>query len=154
MSATASSGIRQLTTFSLGDFQYGIDVMRVQEVTNSLPVTQIPIAPDYVKGLINLRGQIATGIGLNELFGLARTEKDTSKMTVICKVDGSLLSLFVDTIGDVIEIPDADYEPIPDTIQGPIRKFMTGVYKTKGSIISIVDLDKLASELNQTLEKQ
>lgn len=144
--------IRQLTTFTLGSNKYGIDVMRVQEVTNSLPVTKIPLAPHYVLGLINLRGQIAIAVGLSELFGIAETKKITTNMTVICRIDGSLLSLFVDSIGDVIEIPETEYEPVPDTIKGPIRKFMSGVFKTKDSIISIIDLDKMTKELNQNLE--
>ncbi len=144
--------IRQLTTFSLGEYKYGIDVMKVQEVTNSLPMTKVPIAPNYVRGLINLRGQIATAIGLRELFGLGQSQPDTTRMTVICKIDGALLSLLVDSIGDVIEIPDVDYEPVPDTVQGQIRKFMSGVYKTKEAILSIIDLDKLNEELNRTSE--
>lgn len=153
-SRLSSPTARQLTTFSLGNNIYGIDVMRVQEVTNTLPVTRIPIAPDYVCGLINLRGQIATAIGLHQLFGIGSEGSGDSKMTVICKFDGALMSLFVDSIGDVIEISESDCEPVPDTIKGPVRKFMSGVYKTKGQILSIVDLDKLASTLNQNLEKQ
>jgi purine-binding chemotaxis protein CheW len=148
----SNHGIRQLTTFSLGDFRYGIDVMKVQEVTSSLPMTKIPIAPDYVRGLINLRGQIATAIGLRELFGLGPSKADSNSMTVICKVEGSLLSLLVDSIGDVIEVPDVDYESVPDTVSGPLRKFMSGVYKTQGAIISIIDLDKLTLELNQSIK--
>ncbi len=146
-----SRKVRQLTTFFLGDFQYGIDVMRVQEVTNSLPMTKIPIAPHYVRGLINLRGQIATAIGLHELLALGPSVAVEAKMTVICKVDGALLSLLVDSIGDVIEIPDADYEPVPHTIQGAARQLMGGVYKTKGTILCILDLDKLTAELNQSV---
>jgi purine-binding chemotaxis protein CheW len=142
-------GIRQLTTFTLGTNQYGIDVMRVQEVTNSLPMTKIPIAPNYVCGLINLRGQIATAIGLQELFDIKTEKVEETKMTVICRVDGALLSLLVDSIGDVIEVPDTDFEPVPDTIKGKVRSFMGGVYKTKGAIISVIDLDKLNGELNQ-----
>jgi purine-binding chemotaxis protein CheW len=144
-----SQGIRQLTTFSLGEFRYGIDVMRVQEVTNSLPMTRVPIAAGFVRGLINLRGQIATAIGLRELFGLGRSPTDASNMTVICKVDGALLSLLVDSIGEVIEVPETQFEPVPETVKGPVRKFTSGVYKTKDAIISIVDLDKLSQELGE-----
>jgi purine-binding chemotaxis protein CheW len=139
---------RQLTTFSIGDRHYGIDVMSVQEVTNSLPVTRIPLAPNYVMGLINLRGQIATAIGLAELFGLPKRHLEAPQMTVICKADGALLSLFVDSIGDVIESPEEQYESVPDTIQGSVRKFMSGVCKTSNTVLSIIDLERLASELN------
>ena len=150
----ASKNIHQLTTFSLGSYKYGIDVMRVQEVTNTLSVTKIPIAPAYVRGLVNLRGQIATAIGLHELFGIAREASQMSNMTVICKVDGTLLSLFVDGIGDVVQVDAEDLEPVPPTIQGGVRNFMGGVYKTKDEIISVIDLDKMARELNQALDSQ
>jgi purine-binding chemotaxis protein CheW len=86
---------------------------------------------------------------LRELFGLEKSTTEATNMTVICKVDGALLSLLVDSIGDVIEIPETQFEPVPDTLKGPIRKFTSGVYKTKDVIISIVDLDKLNLELNQ-----
>lgn len=147
-----SRKIKQFTTFTLGDHQYGIDVMRVQEVTNSLPLTQVPLAPKYVRGLINLRGQIATAIGLHDLFGFEAPVSVDSNMTLICRVDGALLSLLVDSIGDVVDIPFSDYEPVPDTIKGSIRKFMSGVYKTQGTILSIIDLDQLTQELNLTNE--
>jgi len=142
---------RQITTFSIGKNTYGIDVMRVQEVTNSLPMTEVPIAPRYVRGLINLRGQIATAIGLHELFELKGEPNAGSQMTVICKVDGALLSLLVDNIGDVIEVDEQNYEPVPETIHGRVRAFMGGVYKTKESILTIIDLDKLSDELNESV---
>lgn len=141
----------QYTTFSLGDYHYAIDVMKVQEVTNEMQITQIPLAPNYVKGLINLRGQIATAIGLNELFDVHQNKKTSHCMTVVCKVDGHLISLIVDSIGEVIELAETNFEPTPDTIQGQIKKFMSGVYKTEDKILSIIDLEKLNFELNKTL---
>lgn len=73
------------------------------------------------------------------------------KMAVICKVDGSLLSLVVDSIGDVIEIPDSDFEHVPECVQGSIVQYLGGVYKTKDFILSIVDLDKLAEQINKSI---
>lgn len=148
-----SSAIKQVTTFVLGENRFGIDVMKVQEVTNALGITKIPQSADYVLGLINLRGQIVTAIGLYELFKAPRATETQNNMTVICRADGSLLSLFVDSIGDVIEVEPREFELVPDTIQGPLRKYLSGVCKTKGAIISILDLDKLILELNQVLEK-
>ncbi len=149
-----SNEIRQITTFSIGEYSYGIDVMCVQEVTNSLPMTKVPIAPNYVRGLINLRGQIATAIGLRELFGLQSSDNSTTNMTVICKVDGALLSLLVDSIGDVIEVSATCCEAVPDTISGVIRKFTSSVYKTKDALFSIIDLEKLSNELNLSEENK
>lgn len=139
---------RKFATFTVEGRIYGIDVMKVQEVTTSLKITSMHTAPVFVKGLINLRGQIATAIGLMELFDLGQNEI-TDKMTVVCRVEDVLLSLQVDQIGDVIEVDDTQFEHTPQTVPGNIRVFMQGVYKTQGAIISIINLDSVLSELDK-----
>jgi purine-binding chemotaxis protein CheW len=140
--------IKQFSTFYIDGRLYGIDVMKVQEVTKPLQVTLMRTAPPFIKGLINLRGQIATAIGLRELFGL-KLEDSNAKMTVVCKVEDVLLSLLVDSIGDVMDVQDQFYEPTPHTISGPIRSFMQGVYKTDEGILSVVNLDSILRELDK-----
>lgn len=139
---------KQFSTFTIDGRLYGIDVMKVQEVTKPLQVTLMKTAPPCVKGLINLRGQIATAIGLRELFGLT-ADMSTDKMTVVCKVDDVLLSLLVDNIGDVLEVQESAYEPTPQTISPSIRTFMQGVYKTDVGILSVVSLDSIVRELDK-----
>ena len=139
---------KQFTTFFLDGRLYGIDVMKVQEVTKPLQVTKMQTAPGFIKGLINLRGQIATAIGLRELFGLS-VENSSDKMTVVCKLDDVLISLLVDSIGDVLEVQEQQYEATPQTIPGNIRSFMQGVYKTEEGILSIVNLESVLRELDK-----
>lgn len=139
---------KQYSTFTIDGRLYGIDVMKVQEVTKPLQVTVMQTAPACVKGLINLRGQIATAIGLRELFGL-KADTSSEKMTVVCKVEDVLLSLLVDNIGDVLEVQDSAYEPTPQTIAPNIRSFMQGVYKTDVGILSVVSLDSIVRELDK-----
>ncbi len=146
--AEAKSNSRQFSTFTVDGRLYGIDVMKVQEVTKPLEVTLMRTAPPCIKGLINLRGQIATAIGLRELFGLT-VDNSTEKMTVVCKVEDVLLSLLVDKIGDVVEVNDSNFEQSPQTIPGNIRVFMQGVYKTEDAILSIVSLDSILKELDK-----
>jgi purine-binding chemotaxis protein CheW len=122
--------------------------MKVQEVTKPMDVTLMRTAPPCIKGLINLRGQIATAVGLRELFGL-KADNSTEKMTVVCKVEDVLLSLLVDKIGDVVEVSDSSFEQTPQTIPGNIRVFMQGVYKTDDAILSIVGLDSILKELDK-----
>ena len=139
---------RQFSTFTIDGRLYGIDVMKVQEVTKPLQVTLMRTAPPFIKGLINLRGQIATAIGLRELFGL-QSAHSLEKMTVVCRVEDVLLSLLVDNIGDVIEVEDHQFEVSPQTIPGNIRVFMQGVYKTDDAIMSIVNLESILTELDK-----
>ncbi len=142
------SQYKQFSTFTIDGRLYGIDVMKVQEVTKPLQVTLMRTAPSFVKGLINLRGQIATAIGLRELFNLT-PDISVVKMTVVCKVDDVLLSLLVDTIGDVVEVSDKNFEATPQTIPANIKIFMQGVYKTEDSILSIINLESILQELNK-----
>ncbi len=143
-----SASTRQYSTFYIGERLYGIDVMQVQEVTRTLPITNIPLAPTYVKGLINLRGQIATAIGLRNLFELTDASADT-QMNVVCRAEGVLLSFLVDKIGDVVEVDESGFELPPDTIPENVKRFMHGVYKTTGPILSIIEVEKITKALNK-----
>lgn len=157
MTTTAASSDRsnaqagrkvQFSTFLLANRLYGIEVTRVQEVVRPMTMTRIPLAERYVRGLINLRGQVATAIGLRELFDL-EPELGRESMNVVCKCDGNLISLLVDEIGDVVEVPNESYESSPQTIPDSVRRFMSGVYKVDGPLLSIVDVDQIAKHLNK-----
>lgn len=136
----------QITTFYIDNKMYGLDVMDVQEVTRPMQLTDVPMAPSFVSGLINLRGQIATGIGLRELFKLEGKE-EADYMNVVCKVEDSLVSLQVDRIGDVIQLQNENFEEVPDTLPGHLKKFMDGVYKLENELLSIVNVQKIFSAL-------
>ncbi len=134
---------KQFSTFYVSNRLYGIDVMRVQEITKALPMTRVPLAPVYVKGLINLRGQISTAICLRDLFKINPTQEN-DQMNVVCRINDLLVSFLVDRIGDVLELESKDYELVPDTIPPTIRKFIKGVYKVPGDLLSIVDVEQVA----------
>ncbi|MBA92693.1 MAG: chemotaxis protein CheW [Phyllobacteriaceae bacterium] len=144
---------KQYSTFYIADRLYGIEVKEVQEVTRSLPMTQVPLSPDYIYGLINLRGQIATAIGLRELFKI-EGEKPEKQMNVVCRLDDLLISLSVDRIGDVLEIGDSFFEATPDTLPDSVKKFMNGVYKTSDTLLSVVDIQKILEAVNSEKEKK
>lgn len=139
----------QLTTFYIGDELFGIEVMKVQEVTGKPSVISIPLSPPYIRGLINLRGQIAAALGLSDLFNEKKSENE---MSVVCRLEGDLVSLIVDNIGDVLEFDKSDFEDTPDSIPKEKRKFIKGVYKMDGSFLSVIDLKKLQEELSPALE--
>ena len=147
--ASGSALTRQFSTFYVSNRLYGLDVTAVQEVTRTLPVTQVPLAPSFVCGLINLRGQIATAINLKELFELESRTLASEPMNVVCKGDGLLISLLVDQIGDVVEVEESFFEPTPDTIEPSVSRFMTGIYKITGSLLSILDVGKIVEVLQK-----
>ena len=140
-----------LTTFYVGNEYYGIEVMKVQEVTGTPIVVPVPLAPRFVRGLINLRGQLATALGLRELFGEIEDVKN-QQMSVVCRMDGNLVSLIVDQIGDVVEAEMKSLEDPPDTIPIGIRKYVKGIYKMNGTLLSLLDMEKITKELAPSLE--
>ena len=126
-------GVHQFSTFYVANRLYGINVSAVQEVTKALAITAVPLAPNFIHGLINLRGQIATAVGLHELFGLKN--KNPELMNVVCREDNMLISLLVDQIGDVVELDENLFENTPDTITDEVAKYMSGVYKTSDELL-------------------
>lgn len=149
---TTTTPLEQLTTFYIDGELFGIEVMKVQEVTSCPSVFAVPLAPLFVRGLINLRGQIATALGLREVFAKPRAQEELSQMSVVCKIEGNLVSFLVDSIGDVIEVERSKFELAPDTIPAETRRFVKGIYKLNGALLSVLDLDVLAKELSPTAE--
>ena len=143
-----SSETDRYTTFIIAGRLYGIDVIKVQEIVKPMPMTKVPLSPEFVKGLINLRGQVATAIGIKELFELD-AGNTSDLMNVVCNYNGSLISFLVDEIGDVMEVMRSNFEPTPQTITGKIRSFMKGVYKESGTLLSVLDLESILNYVNQ-----
>lgn len=137
----------QLTTFYIDGSLFGLEVMNVQEVTGPPQVFHVPLAPNFVRGLINLRGQIATALGLRELLGRPSI-KSEDQMSVVCKLDGNLVSMIVDSIGDVLEVDQTKFEQPPDTLPPEVRRYVKGVYKINNALLSLLDLEVLSKELS------
>lgn len=150
------SQTRQLTTFYIGTNLYGIDVSWVQEVTGHLAIVAVPLAPPFVRGLINLRGQIATAVGMKSLFGIEQDVISTTadSMSVICRFEGNLVSLLVDSIGDVMEVSDDRFESAPMTVPPAVRRFLSGVYKTEGTLLSVIDVMKVAAIASEVVSTE
>lgn len=140
--------MRQLATFYISDRMYGIDVTRVQEVTQAPRLTVMHLAPECVRGLINLRGQIAAAVGMRELFNVGSSNETVDLMTIVCQYDNSLLSLIVDRVGDVIEVDTEESENVPATVEQPIRNFIEGVYPLNGQLLSVVSIESISQALN------
>lgn len=137
----------QLCGFKIGTGFYAISVLEVQEVIKPQVLTQVPSAPDYVRGLINLRGQIVTAISIRTLFGL-KDDRREDYMNIIVRSGESLYSLIVDEILDVIDVEDSTFEKTPDTLEDKIRRFINGVYKLDHKLLILLDLEKILNTDN------
>lgn len=138
----SAAGARQMCTFSLADLHFGVDVLAVQEVIRQQEMTRVPLAPNVVEGLINLRGQIVIAIDLRLRLGLPPREPGEAVMNVVIRTDDGAVSLLVDEIGDVVDVDDSIYEPSPETLKGIGRDLIRGVYKFPDRLLHALDVPR------------
>lgn len=136
---------KQLCTFVVDDCAFAVDVMHVQEVLRYQEMTRVPLANPVVAGLINLRGQIVTAIDLRRRLASAPLEGDCLPMNVVVRLEGNVVSLLVDEIGDVLNVNDDQFEQSPPTLSGETRRFVDGVCKLKNTILLLLNLEKVIS---------
>ena len=130
---------RQFCSFFLDGLRFGVDVQKVQEVVPYQEMTRGPLAPPTVRGLLNLRGQIITGIDLRRRLELADRPVDRLPMNVVLRGEDSPVSFLVDEIGEVIEVAADACERPPDTLRGRVRELIEAVYPLPDELLLILD---------------
>jgi purine-binding chemotaxis protein CheW len=130
----------QLTTFSVADHLFGVEVTVVQEVIRYQPMTRVPLAPAALAGLINLRGQVITAVDLRRRLGFPDRAADELPMDVIVRTGDGLVSLLVDRIGDVVEVAEEAFEGPPETLQGIARELIRGAYQLDHALLLSLDV--------------
>ena len=133
---------RQFSTFFVQDLFFGIEVLEVQEVLRYQEMTKVPLAPDLIEGLINLRGQIVTAIDMRRRLRLEPRKPGETPMNMVVRSDDGAVSLLVDEIGDVLEVDDATFEPPPETLGGVARELIRGAYKLDDRLLLALDTEK------------
>ena len=133
---------RQLCTFVLGDQLFGIGVENVQEVLSAQSINRLPLANTALQGLINLRGQVVPVVDLRSCLGMAPRPSDQAPSNVVVRVRETAVSLWVDEIGDVLEVSAEAFEPTPATLHGVGRELIAGVYKLEGRLLLVLDILK------------
>ncbi len=137
-----SANHQQFCTFYIHGLLFGVEVETVQEVIRHLDMTRVPLAPDIVTGLINLRGQIVTAIDLRRRLGVPDRPDGELPMNVVVRTTEGAVSLLVDEIGDVVEVEEKDFEPTPDTLPKTSRELIRGVYKLKKELLLVLDTQR------------
>ncbi|MGY6499437.1 MAG: chemotaxis protein CheW [Acidimicrobiales bacterium] len=135
----------QFCTFSLDGMTLGVEVARIQEAIRYQAMTSVPLAPNVVGGLINLRGQIVTAIDLRRRFELGDRPEGVNPMNVVIRTPEGVVSLLVDQIGDVVDVDDDDFEGVPDTLTGVARELIKGAYKLDRGLLLVLDTERAVS---------
>ncbi|HUB31836.1 MAG TPA: chemotaxis protein CheW [Bryobacteraceae bacterium] len=132
----------QFSTFFVADLFFGVDVVRVQEVLRFQPMTPVPLAPEVIEGLINLRGQIVTAIDMRRRLDLPPRAPGQMPMNMVVRTGDGAVSLLVDEIGDVLDVDASTYERPPNNLNAAARELVRGVYKLKDRLLLVLDAER------------
>ena len=138
--------VAQWVTFYLDKERYGINVMQVQEVLRVSEITPVPGAPDYVLGIINLRGNVVTVIDSRQRFRLPPREMDDSTRIVIMETENQVVGILVDSVAEVVELRASEIEAAPSVGNEESARFIQGVCSLSGELLILIDLNKLFSD--------
>ena len=146
--AEVNRRVVELATFFVGDALCGMDILKVQEINKLIEMTKVPQSPEYVLGILNLRGEIITIIDLGKKLGLKSTEMSEKTRNIIVNSNGEHIGLLVEKISDVFQTKWEMVEAPPANIGGLQGKYFTGVFKTENRLIGILDVEKVLEEEN------
>jgi len=142
----AADPVVQWVTFRLDSETYGINVMQVQEVLRVTEIAPVPGAPDYVMGIINLRGNVVTVLDTRRRFGLPSKEQDDSTRIVVVEADQTVVGILVDSVAEVVELNRSAVESSPNVGNDESSKYIEGVATHESELLILVDINKLLSE--------
>ena len=135
----------QLVTFSIGEEEFGVDILKVQEIIRTMEITRVPRAADFVEGVINLRGKVIPIIDLRRRFGFSSKEHDKHTRIIVIEINNMIVGFVVDSVSEVLRIPAATVEPPPPVVAGVESEYINGVGKLQDRLLILLDLDKLLS---------
>ncbi len=140
-------GTVQVIVFKLGDERYGVEISQVREIIKPTQITRIPNAPDFVEGVINLRGQITTIINLRKRFGMEPKPIDNDTRIIVVEYDNAVIGMMVDVVNEVKYLSKDDIEPLPNIVTARSEaKFLKGVGKLPDGLLILIDLNKVLSD--------
>lgn len=141
--ALATSDAQQYLTFTLGQEEYGIEILRVQEIKGYSAITPIPNTPPYIKGVMNLRGTVVPVVDLRVKFGMASAEYNRFTVVIVVTLETRVVGLVVDGVSDVLTIAGADVVPTPEMGDGIDTTFLTGMVRSSERLTALLAIDRL-----------
>jgi purine-binding chemotaxis protein CheW len=146
-----SSEILQLVGFLIGNEEYGVDILKVQEINRITQITKVPNSPEFVEGVINLRGKVIPILDLRIRMGMEKKEHDSRTRIIVVEINQRTIGFIVDEVTEVLRIPMNVIEPPPQLVTGEKSEFITGVGKLDDRLLILLDLDRIISLEESTL---
>jgi len=136
----------QLVSFKIGTEEFGLDILKVQEINRMVEITRVPNSPEYVSGVINLRGKVIPVVDLRWRFGLGRKEEDKNTRIIVVELEGVVVGFVVDQVKEVLRIPKSVTEPPPAMVAGIGSEYITAVGKLKDRLLILLDMERVLSD--------
>ena len=135
----------QIVSFVVGKEEFGVDILKVSEINRSVEVTRVPNTPEYIEGVINLRGKVIPIIDLRQRFGMPRKQHDKNTRIIVAQLEDKVVGFVVDAVRQVLRIPKNVLEPPPAIIATIEAEYITAVGKLDQRLLILLDLDKVLS---------
>ena len=140
---TAAAAATEFISFAVGDEQYGVNIMAVREIKDWSAITQLPNQPDYVRGVVNLRGVIVPIIDLRCRFGNGLTDATPMHVIIVIQIEGETVGLLADRVLDIIAVDQAQVQPVPKVSQDARTGFLSGLVAIDKTMTALIDLKAL-----------
>lgn len=147
----AKSAAGEYLTFVLGTEEYGLEILKVQEIRGYDAVTQIANTPDFIKGVVNLRGKIVPIVDLRIKFHLGKVEYDEFTVVIILNLSGRVVGIVVDGVSDVMALQDEQIREVPSLVTSIDTKYIVGLATVQSQMLILVDIEELMSSEDMAL---
>src|SRR5215468_5975769 len=141
----ATSGLTQFISFAIGDDQYGVDIMAVREIKGWSEITHLPKQPDYMRGVLNLRGAMVPIIDLRCRFGQGMTEATPLHVVIVVQIGSRMVGLLADRVLDIVSFNRSQMQPVPRVAETSRADFLSGLVTIESGMIALIDLSHLLS---------
>jgi purine-binding chemotaxis protein CheW len=138
----------QYLTFRLAEEEYGVEILKVQEIKGYSAITPIPNTPPYLKGVMNLRGTIVPVVDLRSKFAMDEAEYNQFTVIIVVKVGAKVMGLIVDAVSDVLNIPKVDIQATPDFGSEVDARFINGMAKAGDKLVVLLDIDRVMNAVD------
>ncbi len=136
-------------TFFLGEEEYAIEILKVQEIIGLMTITPVPKMPDYIRGVLNLRGKIVPVMNLRTRFGLEEIEDTDETCIIVIQNKEYLMGVLVDKVSEVVDIATSEIEDVPSVGTGEQSEYLAGIGKAEDSVKMLLEVDKVLFDVPQ-----
>lgn len=138
-------GVQQYVSFNMDSEKYAVDIMFIEEIIRLVEITQVPRAPEFVEGIINIRGKVIPVVDMKKKLGLGSISPDTNTRIIITNIKGKKVGFLVDSVNEVLRVDDSVIDDAPAVTMNLDSSYIKGVAKTDKGLFIVLDISKVFS---------